>query len=264
MRAAGGFLLAVGVLFRAEPVRAQSAIRGTVKSRATSTAVPGSEIIADSSGVRPVRANRQGEFLLVGFAPGPITVRVRAIGYKPVVVSALMGAQDTLDLDILLDPLPQRLESVDVVANGGRPRQDVISRSEIESVLGSSSDAYAIVKQLRPGYLRSRVTLGLGDPGHAVVPAPGAGSEPRSAVGISSSNADKAAAVRSAELTAAARNGKPLLPKVSINDGPLEDLEGLRRVEATSVREIRFVSPILATTRYGEGAAGGVIVVTLR
>lgn len=244
------------------PAYGQSVVRGTVRARPTARLLAGAEISIDSTPVRPVRTNQAGEFTVAGVPRGTLTLRFRAVGYRPFTTRAVLSGQDTVDVDVELENLPQRLDQVAVVgtAQRVRPRQNVITDTEVESVLGSSSDAWDIVRQLRPDYLRSR---GVRELDKNIKDADGAAS-PKAPIGPGSSNKDKAQFFDTGERLAAARNATPALPKVCIDDGPLEELEALRRVTSTSVKEIRFMPSLDATTRYGTEGGAGVILVTLR
>ena len=52
--------------------------------------------------------------------------------------------------------------------------------------------------------------------------------------------------------------------RVVIDNGPPDVLETLGRLSVDSIESMRFLSAIDATTRYGTGNAGGIIVVTSR
>jgi hypothetical protein len=54
------------------------------------------------------------------------------------------------------------------------------------------------------------------------------------------------------------------LPEVFVNHQHYGPLESLRQVRTESIQEMEFVSAPDATTRFGTGYTGGVIVVTLR
>lgn len=167
-----------------------------------------------------------------------------------------LSGQDTLELDVQLEREPQRLDPIAVAAtNRPHPKQGLITSNEITSVLGSSTDAYDLVRQLRPSYLRGRGASDLGDPGHPTVLPLGAKD---------TLHMNPLQQMESTRLTVAARNAKPQLPKVVIDDGIPEDLDALHRVPANTVKEIRFLSSIEATTRYGPDMIGGVIIVILK
>jgi hypothetical protein len=102
--------------------------------------------------------------------------------------------------------------------------QDVIAESEITSRARDATNALQIIEQLRPQMLRSRGTSSL---------APGATSE----------------------------DG---LPRVYVDDIAYGNLNSLSNVAALQIREIRFLSSRDATTRWGTGHAGGVILVTTK
>lgn len=111
----------------------------------------------------------------------------------------------------------------------GRYRMDMkeISCAEIEPQLGRFGTAYDIIHALRPNMLRSRDVA--------------AGSQPRSSVWQRSSGI-----------------------KVYLDGIAYEGVGSLATIPAVNVQEVRWLSPMDATTRYGTGNTAGAIVVTTR
>lgn len=103
-------------------------------------------------------------------------------------------------------------------ASGSRLAPDVILLEEIQQ--SSASNAYDLVSQVRPNWLRGRGTSSF-------------------------------------------RSTRVELPAVYIDDRPQGQLEVLRSFAIQSLAELRYINATTATTRYGEGHAGGIIQVVL-
>lgn len=114
-----------------------------------------------------------------------------------------------------------------VAACGGASRrtmgssltQDVIGRGEIDA--SSATNAYDLVTQVRPNWLRGR--------------------------GMPSIH-----------------RTEPELPVVYLEDRRQGALEVLRTFPTAGIAELRYINATTATTRYGDGHAGGVIQVVPR
>jgi hypothetical protein len=104
--------------------------------------------------------------------------------------------------------------------------QDVITEADIQGRAADAANAMQIIQKLRPQMLRNR--------GLAVLPTAG----------------------RTAEEAAAAS-----LPRVYIDTIAYGDLNQLTNVNANQIREIRYINARDATTQWGTGHMGGVILV---
>jgi hypothetical protein len=104
--------------------------------------------------------------------------------------------------------------------------QDVITEADIAGRAADAANALQIIQKLRPQMLRNR--------GLAVLPTAGRSAE---------------------EATAAS------LPRVYIDNIAYGDLGQLSNVNASQVREIRYINARDATTQWGTGHMGGVILV---
>jgi hypothetical protein len=102
--------------------------------------------------------------------------------------------------------------------------QDVIGEAEIASRVRDATNALQIVEQLRPQMLRSRGSSSL---------TPGATSD-------------------------------DALPRVYVDDISYGNVNSLSNLNSVSIREIRFIKAGDATTRWGTGHTGGVILVTTK
>jgi len=116
-------------------------------------------------------------------------------------------------------------------ASGGAPgasrsgaSRDFIAESEIASRGGDATNALQIIEQLRPEMLRSH--------------------------GASSMS-----------LTAKSDNA---LPRVYVDEIAYGDIATLANLGRLSIKEIRFINAQNATTRWGTGHTGGVILVTTK
>lgn len=104
--------------------------------------------------------------------------------------------------------------------------QDVITEADIAARASDAANALQIIQKLRPQMLRNR--------GLAVLPTAG----------------------RTAEEASQAS-----LPRVYIDNISYGDLGQLSNVNATQIREIRYINARDATTQWGTGHMGGVILV---
>ncbi len=102
---------------------------------------------------------------------------------------------------------------------------NLISVEEIDQIRSETSDAYDIVKRLRPQYLRSRGANSFGN---------------------------------------AAGGRGPALPKLIVDGSPMGDITQLNQIPAMNVREIRYLNSGDATTQFGTGYDGGAVVVITR
>ena len=107
--------------------------------------------------------------------------------------------------------------------------QDIITEADITGRAADAANALQIIQKLRPQMLRSR--------GLAVLPTGGPNG-------------------RTAAEAAAAS-----LPRVYIDNIAYGDLNQLTNVNASQIREIRYMNARDATTQFGTGHMGGVILV---
>lgn len=108
----------------------------------------------------------------------------------------------------------------------GSGGQDVITEADIAARASDAANALQIIQKLRPQMLRNR--------GLAVLPTAG----------------------RTAEEANQASN-----PRVYIDNISYGDLGQLTNVNASQIREIRYINARDATTQWGTGHMGGVILV---
>ena len=104
-----------------------------------------------------------------------------------------------------------------------------ISRAEVDAGHWSGGTAYDLIRALRPGMLIARGVS-------TTLVARSGGSAPRTTRGI----------------------------KVYLDGVPVGGVETLTSIPATTVQDVRWLSAVEATTRYGTGNVDGAIVVRTR
>jgi TonB-linked SusC/RagA family outer membrane protein len=116
--------LAAAVVGAACPVRAQPAatVRGTVVDSATREPVAGAQVVV---GAARAQSDGAGRFVVRGVPPGPTTVRVQRVGFRPDSQAVAAGAGGAAELRFLLRARPGRLTEVVVVGYGTRSRAEV-------------------------------------------------------------------------------------------------------------------------------------------
>lgn len=60
------------------------------------------------------------------------------------------------------------------------------------------------------------------------------------------------------------RGSAPVLPVVYVGQSRYGSVETLRGISRTSLQQMRYIDAPTATTRYGSGHSGGIIMVTIR
>ncbi len=108
-----------------------------------------------------------------------------------------------------------------------RGRANLITEAEIAASAANLQNAFEIVQRLRPAMLRTRSGSTTGSNGGAMD-------------------------VTATEI------------KVYFDSTPLRGIDGLREIQATQIREIRYLSANDATTLFGTGHQGGAIQVISR
>lgn len=130
---AGIALAAAAVAGAVPPLGAQGSGGGVVTGRVTDA---GSALGVNAAVVRPAGSGRlalsdgNGDFRLADLPAGPLSIIVRAIGYRPIVVDVLLGPGDSLRLadDVLaLQPVPIVLPGID--APGDSTRRLALTRT---------------------------------------------------------------------------------------------------------------------------------------
>lgn len=178
--------LAVG-LFGAGTAGAQAtgSIRGEVLNEYRRP-MPDVEVVL-GGGIRIARTNARGLFRIDSLAPGRYPITVRYPGYAPQRAAFVLDRGEVVEVDVVLVPLPQVLDSVIVVADrqglhgvvgdsGGRPlagaRVRVYGGGDSEPTDSAGRFAFP---EMKPGaYLVEATFPGLvGRPLHVTVPSQG-------------------------------------------------------------------------------------------
>ncbi len=118
-------------------------------------------------------------------------------------------------------------EAQDRTGAKAKPKREtnVISLAEIEETRDRAEDAMALIRNLRPQFLRARGPNSFGN----------------------------------------ARGGRTVpYPRVIVDGMPRGELDVLSQIPSATVKEIRFLSSADASVRFGTGYDGGAIVVTTR
>jgi hypothetical protein len=101
-------------------VAAQSVIRGRVVADSGKRPIAGAEVVVMAGG-QMARSDAEGRFTLGGLPAGRLSIRIRAVGFKPLDLDADIGAADTVAVDFLLTAAPQQLAPL-VVQEKAAPR----------------------------------------------------------------------------------------------------------------------------------------------
>lgn len=106
----------VPLLFGAlQALAQQGVVRGRVVDSAASKPVIAAEVVLSEAG-RTQRVDSLGRFEFRGVRAGPITLRIRALGYTSQVVSLTLADGQQMERIIHLEPAAQTLSGVDIVA----------------------------------------------------------------------------------------------------------------------------------------------------
>jgi len=108
---AATLVAATRLLFAIQSVAAS--LTGAVRDGETGGPVAGALVRLTDLG-RAVVSDRTGRYSFAAVPPGPQHVEVRRIGYSPRSVHALVPARGTLEIDVTMRPLPQRLQTIEV------------------------------------------------------------------------------------------------------------------------------------------------------
>ncbi len=108
-------------------------VHGRVTSRSDGRTIAGA-IVEDVAAGGGASTNDQGDFVLRGLPPGRRTLRVRAVGYRPVSLGVGVENGLTTTMDVTLEPVTARLAPIAVVAaaDTANAGATTITRVEIE------------------------------------------------------------------------------------------------------------------------------------
>ncbi|MBC7896907.1 MAG: carboxypeptidase-like regulatory domain-containing protein, partial [Cytophagaceae bacterium] len=91
----------------------EGAIVGTVRDAASGRPVPGAVVIATDAG-RQVATDADGRYAIRRVPAGPQHIVVRAMGHTPYTLHAVIPRQGSLELNVSLEPIAERLPRVAV------------------------------------------------------------------------------------------------------------------------------------------------------
>jgi hypothetical protein len=132
------FSSTLAALVAATAAQSQGALHGRVVSDSTRRPIEGVELVADSFN-RAARTDLTGQFILDRLPEGWLTLRIRAVGYKPESLRAKIRSGDTIDVDFSLTPAPVQLPTVDVRAPSTAPVSGKLEEFERRRKLGIGS-----------------------------------------------------------------------------------------------------------------------------
>lgn len=98
--------------------QAQVEVRGIIAD-ISRVPIPGAEVAALAGGsiIRQTLTADNGSFTLGNLPAGPVSLRVRRLGYEPRTVDLQIGTEALAPLDIILKPRPAELEDVLIEVN---------------------------------------------------------------------------------------------------------------------------------------------------
>ncbi len=143
----------LSLLLAPASVTAQGVVSGTVREDSTGRALEGVEIV-----IRDQRAvtDARGRYVLAGVPKGDHIALARMVGFRPVRFALKGNQRDTTWADVLLVPLVQPLEPVNVEAKPGRIAADRLRTFEDNRRMGFG-------KFLDSTYLRKWDAVGFRD-----------------------------------------------------------------------------------------------------
>ncbi len=247
MKTSSALLISLAMFVAVGNANAQRAVLfGAVLVDSAERPVAGGEITLPALG-RSARSDVSGAFRLDTLPAGTYRIVVRLAGYVPLESTLIFGVSDTLERDfVLLRRIPPAVIAEQGRLSGGPVRVSRAPRnSGINAIRGdelrisSAANLYDALASLRPNMLRTRAVAELmNSPGTPLRKATDTLKAQPIAEGL----------------------GEPF---VYVNDARAGRLDVLRSIALADVVEVRYLSPIDATTRFGTGHSSGAILVTL-
>lgn len=99
----------------AGPAANAQTLRGFVRADSTAAPIVTADIWLDGTTVR-TRSDRTGAYRLGGIGAGSYKLMVRAVGFRPLAVDAILAADDSIDVDLILTPIAVQLAPLEVNA----------------------------------------------------------------------------------------------------------------------------------------------------
>ena len=88
-------------------------LRGSVRGDSSGAPVPNADIWLDGTTVR-TKAGPLGSYRLATTGVGTFRLMVRAVGFRPLAIDAILAGPDTLDVDLVLTPMAVQLAPLEV------------------------------------------------------------------------------------------------------------------------------------------------------
>lgn len=121
------YVLAAGIPVFANAQAVASALQTQVEVKGiiadvSRAPIPGAEVAALVAGsiIRQTHTADNGSFTLGNLPTGPVSLRVRRLGYEPRTIDLQLGTDALAPLDIVLKPRPEELEDVLIEVNDRR------------------------------------------------------------------------------------------------------------------------------------------------
>ncbi|MDQ6828779.1 MAG: carboxypeptidase-like regulatory domain-containing protein [Gemmatimonadota bacterium] len=248
------FLLVLIAAFAGNVGAQRSTLLGTVLLDSAERPAAGAEIVISSLG-RRVHSDLNGVFRLDSLAAGTYPIIVRVAGYVQLESTLSFGISDTLERDFVL----LRRSAMIVLAAQESEGHTAVRASAIRQRIGDANlirveefqqaaasataiDLYDLLRTLRPNMMRARgKTMGDGKSDDAKMSLPPPTTPDRTL-----------------------STDEPMFePLVYVNNARVGHLAALHAIPASNVSEVRYLSPIDATQRFGIGHSSGAILVTL-
>ncbi|MEO8637139.1 MAG: TonB-dependent receptor [Gemmatimonadales bacterium] len=235
------------VALAASPLAAQS-LRGTVTDSATQRLLEGAVVSIVGRSQR-VQTRADGEYTFEQLAPGPVTVRVRMIGYAAADREVTVAEGETVIVDFLLQPRAIELEELVSIGYGTQARADLTTA--VGSVTGDeiANQPVAGVDAALQGKIAGvQITQNAGNPGNAI------------SVRIRGS----------ASLTASNQplfviDGVPMVSEdISQLDFGGQGINGVSGLSSGDIESIDVLKDAAANAIYGSRGSNGVVMITTK
>jgi hypothetical protein len=90
-------------------------VRGTVRADSTGNPIAGADVWLQGTLSR-VRTDRTGRYRVAALKPDSYHLVVRAVGFRPLEIDAVLAAADSIETDLVLTPLAIELAPLEVSA----------------------------------------------------------------------------------------------------------------------------------------------------
>ena len=219
-------------------------IEGTVTDSETGEVVPGANVLLTEIS-RGAATNPDGEFTISNVPTGTYTMRVTYVGYQTYSQNVTVAANETLELDVQLQPSAVGLDEVVVTGYGSQSKREITG--SISNV--SAEDIEDVPVQNTEGLLQGRaagvsVTSTSGNPGGGFqVEIRGTGSI--------NAGSDPLYIVDGVQVSFGNQSG-------------LTDTSPLNGIAPKDIESIEVLKDAAAAAIYGSQAANGVVIITTK